>query len=417
MSWLIPTALAVAGVGALATIALHFIARSRPVAEPLPTARFIPDRAIHARTRSVALTDILLMLLRLAAVVLLGLAVAGPLFASGGKISRIVLADRSRAVANVVAVRDSARAYLRQGDQLIAFDSIASLARTTTIDSIVATRARGSLSAAISSATRGGVRGAPTADSIELVLISPLAEEEADAATVKLRAAWPGRIHLVHVAASETIAHPARVELRAGQNDAVAAGLSLLPSLSASVRVVRGKTTPDDSLWARNGNVLVHWPATDVDADWAHRASIDAIGGVTTARATLVGRFPRPWALTGRVVARWADGEPAAVESVVGAGCIRDVGILVDESSDLTLRESFRSMAYELLAPCEGRRAITPLDAASVASLAGTGPLASSTSLRDRGTETSRWSPWLLVAAALALIAELSVRRASSRFA
>ena len=143
MSWLLPTALTVAAIAAIATIALHFIARSRPVAEPLPTARFIPDRAIHARTRSIALTDVLLMLLRVAAVLLLGFAVAGPVFAAGGKVSRIVLADRSRSVASVDAVRDSVRAYLRQGDQLIAFDSSASLARSTTIDSIIATHARG----------------------------------------------------------------------------------------------------------------------------------------------------------------------------------------------------------------------------------------------------------------------------------
>jgi len=417
MSWLIPAALGVAAIGALATIALHFIARSRPVAEPLPTARFIPDRAIHARTRSMALTDVLLMLLRLTAVVLLGFAVAGPVFAAGGKVSRIVLADRSRAVASVEAVRDSARVYLRQGDQLIAFDSSASLARTTTIDSIVASRARGSLSAAFSSATRGGVRAAPTADSIELILISPLAEEEVDPATMKLRAAWPGRIRLVHVVGSETVEKPARVEVRAGQSDAVAAGLSLLPALGAPVRVVRGQLTVDDSSWARNGNLLVHWPATDADADWPHRASIDAIGGVSAGRATLVGRFPRPWALSGRVVARWADGEPAATETVVGTGCVRDVGILIDESSDLTLRESFRSFAYELLAPCGGRRASAKIDSASIAVLAGAGALASSTNLRDKATETSPWSPWLLVAAALALIAELSLRRASSRFA
>src|SRR5262245_33099118 len=61
MSWLLPSALGIAAVAALAAVALHFIARSRPVAEPLPTARFIPNRPIHARTRSFALTDLLLL--------------------------------------------------------------------------------------------------------------------------------------------------------------------------------------------------------------------------------------------------------------------------------------------------------------------------------------------------------------------
>lgn len=416
MSWLIPTALTVAAIGAIATVALHFIARSRPIAEPLPTARFIPDRAIHARTRSIALTDVFLLLLRLAAVLLLGLAVAGPLFAAGGRVSRIVLVDRSRAVASADAARDSVRAYLRPGDLLIAFDSTSSLARTTTMDSIVATKARGSLSAGISGATRGGVRSAPNADSLELVVVSPLVEEEIDAATLKIRASWPGRIRVVRVAPFEPAEKPVRVEARSDPNDAVAAGISLLPALSAPVRVVRGRLTADDSGWARAGNVLVHWPAADADADWPHRATIDAIGGVAAGRATLVGRFPRLWSLDGRAVARWADGEPAAVEQTVGAGCIRHVGILVDESSDLTLREPFRSLASELLAPCDGRRATAPLDSATIAAIAGGGPLASSSQLRDKTTETSRWTPWLLLAAALALIAELSVRRSSSRF-
>jgi hypothetical protein len=417
VSWLIPTALTVAAIAAIATIALHFIARSRPVAEPLPTARFIPDRAIHARTRSIALTDVLLLLLRLAAVLLLGFAVAGPVFAAGGKVSRIIVADRSRSVASVDAVRDSVRAYLRPDDQLIAFDSSASLARTTTVDSIVATRARGSLSAAISSATRAGVRAASSADSAELVVISPVTSDELDAATPKIRAAWPGRIRVVRVAAAEPVEQGARLDVRSVPNDAVAAGLSLLPPLEASVRVVRGRTTPDDSAWARDGNVLVHWPASDGDADWPRRAAIDAIGGVTAGGQTLVGRFPRLWTLEGHAVARWADGQPAAVEQTVGRGCIRDIGVLIDESSDLTLRAAFRSLAFELLAPCADRRVGIPLDSTGIAAIAGDGPLAPSATLRHQATEKSRWTPWLLVAAALALIAELSVRRTSSRFA
>jgi hypothetical protein len=350
-------------------------------------------------------------------VLLLGFAVAGPLFGAGGKVSRIIIADRSRSVANVDAVRDSVRAYLRPGDQLVAFDSSASLARTTTVDSIFATHARGSLSVALSSATRAGVRAAPSGDSIEIIVVSPLESEEVDAATARIRAAWPGRIRLVRVPGAELVEKQARLDVRAVPNDAVAAGLSLLPPLRVSVRVVRGRATPDDSAWARAGNVLVQWPATDADADWTHRASIDAIGGVLAGKSALVGRFPRLWSLTGRVVARWADGEPAATEQAVGSGCIRDVGILVDESSDLTLREGFRSFAYDLLGPCGGRRATAPLDSASIAALAGRGTLASSTSLRDRETEKSRWAPWLLVAAALALIGELSVRRSASRFA
>src|SRR5437879_4822715 len=142
MSGLLPSALAIGGVAALAAIALHFIARSRPVAEPLPTARFIPQRPIRARTRSFALTDIVLLLIRLAAILVIGAAVAGPGFAGAhGRIVRVIAVDGSRSTGNIQAVRDTARGLVRAGDVLIAFDSAASVVRN--VDSIAATGGRG----------------------------------------------------------------------------------------------------------------------------------------------------------------------------------------------------------------------------------------------------------------------------------
>ncbi|MEO6877104.1 MAG: BatA domain-containing protein, partial [Gemmatimonadaceae bacterium] len=96
MTWLVPSALAIAGVASAIAIALHFIARSRPLAEPLPTARFIPPNPVHARSRSFALTDLLLLAIRIAALLAIGLAVAAPVISGRGRVERIVLADRSR---------------------------------------------------------------------------------------------------------------------------------------------------------------------------------------------------------------------------------------------------------------------------------------------------------------------------------
>src|SRR5512142_3163682 len=99
VSWLLPSALAIAGVSALVATALHFIARSRPLAESLPTARFVPHRPVRARARSIALSDVLLLVVRTAAVLALGAAVAGPVFAGArGRVRRIVALDRSRDV-------------------------------------------------------------------------------------------------------------------------------------------------------------------------------------------------------------------------------------------------------------------------------------------------------------------------------
>lgn len=419
MTWLLPSALGIAGAAAIAVFALHFIARSRPLAEPLPTARFIPERPVHARARSIALTDVPLLLVRLAAVVAIGLAVAGPIFATRGHVARIVVADRSGSVASPAEVRDSAKAYLGARDQLIVFDSAGRVATTPgDVDWLSMSTVRGSLSAGLATTAATAARGMSQADSIELVLVSPLSEEEVDEATTRIRATWPGRIRLVHVRAADASVPVTRVEVSAAANDAVDAGLALLGVKSASglVRVVRGRMTAADTAWARgDGHVLVHWPAGAADADWAPRETIDAIGGVTSVNATLIARFPRVWVLQGNTIARWADGEPAAVETAVGGGCIRDVSVLIDQASDVTLRIPFQRFAERLIVPCGGARLTQPVNAAAIAALAGSGGLASASAVRDPTSASSPWTSWLLALGALLLVAELALRRTTSR--
>jgi hypothetical protein len=419
MTWLLPSALGIAAAAAIVAFALHFIARSRPLAESLPTARFIPERPIHARARAISLTDVPLLLVRLAAMIAIGLAIAGPMLTARGRVARIVVADRSRSVANVAEVRDRAKAYLGARDQLIVFDSLAHrVSGSGGLDSLSASQARGSISTGLATAAATAALGLLQADSIELVLVSPLSEEEVDDATMRIRAAWPGRIRVVPVRAINASVPATRVEVSAAPNDAVDAGLALLgvKSASGSVRVVRGRLTAADSTWARDdGHILVHWPAGAADADWAPRQTIDAIGGVTSATATLVARFPRVWVLQGTAIARWADGEPAAVEQRVGAGCIRDVSVLIDQASDVTLRVPFRRFVEGLLVPCGGARMTVPVKAATVATLAGGPGLAAANALRDPAAVASPWTSWLLALGALLLVAELALRRSTTR--
>ena len=421
MSWLLPSALLVAGVAAAAAVALHFISRSRPVAEPLPTARFIPQRPVQARARAMALSDVLLLLLRLAAILALGLAVAGPMFTGArGRVARVVVLDRSRAVASFDAARDSARSLLRQGDVLVVFDSSARAVPARALDTLRASTARGSLSAALVAATRAAAALAPRTDSIALVVVTPLAAEEVDDATARIRAAWPGAVRAVLVAGAAPSERPLPVESSSAAADPVVAGLALhgLISLRNSnyagprIRLVRQRVTAADSAWALDsGHVLLHWPMADSTAIWAKRPTIDAIGAVVSDGGTLVGRFPRLWSIAGRTIARWADGAPAAVEHATGAGCIRDVGLLVDPGSDLTLRPSFQRFVTPLLAPCGGFRRTARPDSATVASFDTRGPLATAAALRDRTNESSRYTPWLLALGALLLIVELAARR------
>ena len=418
MSWLLPSALAVAGIAALVATALHFIARSRPLAEALPTARFIPLRSVHARARSLALSDVLLLLLRVAAIAAIGAAVARPVIARArGRVARIVVVDHSRAVASAAELRDSARSASRGADRVIAFDSAARPTANSAIDSVSPSSARGSLSAAFAASLRSGVELASRADSFELVIVSAFADEEMDDATTRIRATWPGRVRLVSVRNAQAEDSPARIESAATADDAVIAGLSLAVAsragASRAVRVVRDRMTPGDSAWARDSDhVLVHWPATDSAANWPRRAAIDAIGGVTTATGTLVGRFPRAWSLTGRAVARWADGEPAAVETQSGRGCVRDVAVLFDPASDVTLREPFRRFAAALLEPCGGARSSHRVADATLTQLAGSGRLAAADAFRATQASTSPATPWLLIVGALLLLIELAARRA-----
>jgi hypothetical protein len=161
---------------------------------------------------------------------------------------------------------------------------------------------------------------------------------------------------------------------------------------------------------------VVHWPATPTSApSWPARARIDAIGGVVSASGTLVGRFPRLWMLGGFSIARWADGEPAAVELATGGGCTRDVAVLIDETSDLTLHRPFAGFARALLAPCGGMVDLAPVDGAMLSRLGGGSSLLPAALVRDRLTGESPWTPWLLAVAALLLIAELAVRRGPKR--
>ena len=413
MSWLLPSAFVIGGIAAVAAIALHFIARSRPLAEPLPTARFVPPRSIRARTRSYALNDVLLLLLRITAILAITAAVAAPVVASArGRTARIVRSDRSRAIGRIEEPRDSARSIARAGDFIVAFDS--STSAVASVDSLSSSSASGSLSTALVDAERIAATLADRADSVELVVISPFGAEEVDSATFRIRAAWPGRVRTVRVAASAPSAKPLAITTTATVDDPVIAGLSLVAHVdpSASIRVVRTRLTPADSAWARDsGHVLVHWPATDRDASWPQRSRLDAVGAVASKSGAVVARLPRVWQLSGRAIARWSDGEAAAVEHKVGAGCIRDVGILFDPGGDVTLRPAFKELVLAFLESCDDPGTVQPMGAAELASFAGGGLLATASALRDRQRDSSKWTPWLLGIGALLLIAELAMRR------
>ena len=419
MSFAQPWALLLAAGVAAAVIALHFIARHRPQPVPCPTARFVPARAVRAPPRSARPSDLLLLALRVLAVLLAGAAFARPsLHPELRPLARVVVLDLSASAGASATGRDSAARYLRGGDLLVVFDSGARLVRGEARDSLSAldhSDVPGSLSAALVAATRAASVLRGRADSVELVLISPLAAEEWDAATGRIRALWRGRARLVRTGLAEPARRGGRVDVSAGADDPVRVAAALMGDApaAADVRIVRGRADAADSTWARApGHVLVRWPVIVPDG-WPRLARADTVGAVVAGDAVLVASFAReamPPGGEGRVVARWVDGAPAAVERVYGEGCMRDVAIDFPATGDLALGEGARGLVRALSAPCGGGRALAPPSDSLLAILRGDAADGGARALappEEDGTATA----WLLMGTALLLLGELLLRR------
>jgi hypothetical protein len=363
---------------AAAVVALHFIVTRLPRAGVLPTARFVPDLPANATARATRPSDLLLMLLRVLIVIAAGAGLAKPVVKpSRGAEARVILMDVSRSVSDTNALRDSVRALYRNHDALVVFDSSARVLPGSAADSVRSARfgqARGNLSAALIAAIRAGSGLRDRADSIELVVVSPFAAEELDAATDSIRGLWKGRARLV------------------------------------SVRTISTDTSS-------SGRALIQWPKRERPPFAVTRGKKDTIGGVLGGDVLVVSAFERQWSFPrdsirgAEVVARWIDGEPAAVETPSASGCVRSIAVPVSAVGDLVIRRDFVRFVAALNDDCALRRAMRAADPQIVSRLAGTGRLASRESFRPRGDIRSDLAPWLLGLAIAAAIAELFVRR------
>lgn len=423
MSFLFPGFLLAAGAIAAGAVLLHFIVTREPDQLALPTARFAPERIIQARARKFEPGDLLLLLIRVALVLAVGAALAGPVIAPPRReLIRIVMLDRSRAVASPGEAADSARALLGTGDPLVLFDSSATVLERHVSDSLAALAGAtvpGRISTALIAALRTASRIRDRADSIELVLVSPLVGEEVDAATDSIRSRWPGGIRLVPVAPS-TAAPLSRVTLESDPRDPL--GMAIPPAAGNSsrgaVRVLRRPAGSADSAWVNQpGRVLVVWPAdSGVPPEWTSRIP-DTAGAVMAGGVVVVAPFVRRGRLrSGRgdlVVARWVDGEPAAVESPLGQGCIRAVAINVSGAGDLVLDSRFGRLVSALTRPCDGAPDYRPLEPAARTRLAGDDRVLRTAAAGIAPAErvATPWSRWLLLAALLLMGLEAVARR------
>jgi hypothetical protein len=418
----------IGGVAAAAVVGLHLLAWRRPPETPLPTARFAPERPIRMVSRALRPADLLLLALRAAVVLLAGFALAGPRFEQRRVGSaRVVVADRSNGVRATGDVVAAARRELRSGDALVVFDSSAHEFDPASLDSMVAgsVNAPGSLSPALIAAIRAARRLEKTYDSVEIVLVSPFVSSELDAAASSIRSLWGGPMRRVRVASSgDSAAMSATPDFRGEPSDGLIAAVMLNGAVAggARVRVVRDSLSASDSVAAREGRTIVVWPRSG-GARWARRARVDTAMAVTTSdrtagaradNATVVAAFQRAWnPPDGRVVARWADGKPAATEASLGAGCVRTVAIDVPAAGDLAVTPSFRRFARRMTEPCgsgvSGALSDSVLDRAIPATL--TRPQAAGFASNASDGPASRMTAWLLAVAIAVMIAEQFVRR------
>ncbi len=413
MSFLTPLWFAAAAAGVLGVIALHLITTQRPPPATLPTARFVPPGDARASSRAARPTDVWLLVLRCLALLLLGAAFAGPVTRSrGSSLARVFVVDRSRGA--LADARDSAAALLKDGDAVVLLDSAATIVTRGAADSLRAlatVRARGSLSAGLVGARRAARDLAQTADSVELVIISPLTADEIDAASAEAANRWPGRVRLVRTSSAPRVG--SAITLVSGEpDDALRPAIAALSVRAGrgvtaeAVRVVRAFPNASDSAAARAGTAIVFWPRAGTASPAAQ--------GLWAGSATLVAPLERlavPQPVAGsRTIARWADGAPAAVETALRRGCMRIVGVGVPSAGDITLQPAFVAVAQSLLAPCGDANSSVPASDSVAQLFARNGPAAAAGSLRSTD-ESSPLAPWILAAALLLLAGELFVRR------
>lgn len=422
LSFLAPGYLVAAPVAAAALVAAHFIVRRQPRAMVLPTARFVPDAPVLTTGWARVPTDLATLVLRVLCVMLAGLALSGPfIHGLGSGTAKVILVDRSRAVADSGELSDSVAAIRAMGDIVIGYGSLAFdetsagfAARASGSEPL----ARGSLSAGLVAATRAASRFGRGADSVELVIVSSFAAEALDAATARVRQEWPGRARLVRVAAPALPDSSRTPTVVSEAADPFAVALAIAkPVPHADVRIVRGTLGSTDSLWitGQPARVLLHWPVATAPVGFIARSQSAPVGGLIVRESAVIAPFQRRWqyvpALGAKPVAWWIDGDVAAMERALGSGCVRSVSVPVSAGGDFVLRPDFHAVLRDLIQPCGGAPAYRPMPAASLSMVAGSGRLAPSGSFAQIRPDTSPIAKWLLIASLACALLELLVRR------
>lgn len=401
-----PAFLVAGALAALVPPVLHLIARRPPERAPLPTARFLrPDARTRVRVQRRP-TDLLLLLLRSAFLLLLGAALAGPSWvpARAGTLE-VVLLDRGAGMGDAWAEAvDTALALVARGGDvaLVRFDTTHALVRPTgaALDSLAAAGPVPA-EADYAEALRGLLAATlahPDADSVRATLVTRARWGAWSPALARLREEWPGAIRVVAVSGEE-VGGEAPVETSSRSRAVVIAGegagayaTAALEALGWEATVLQGDDRLPEDAAAYVVLAAVPRPVADALLDRAREgATVIAAGvelpGALEAAATPGGRLvlddgtvldgavrtariaaPAPR----RVLGAWGDGTLAAVALPVGTGCLVTAEAAL-ESGRAPLSPTFPAVMARLLAGCaEGDERVVdprPLDAAARAKL------------------------------------------------
>ncbi|MEP6836385.1 MAG: hypothetical protein ABJB74_23550 [Gemmatimonas sp.] len=423
---------------ALATCVLHFLSVRRPPVLLLPTMRFLPERPVRAVSRNARPSDLFLLLLRVLALLLLGVALSGLYWrGSGIKHGRVVVLQAAnsgdvlgtqnavtRALSGAFAADTVTRIVVMDttAHMLSAAQTKAFKAETISAPMKGANYPAASLSAAILTATRAAsalVREERNVDAVDLVIVAPFVRNWKDAAFPAVRATWPGAIRLFNASpvVDSTNAYVRRLALVGGKaSEAVVSALE-----------VRGWTLSNSGTsYVQTASAVpfvpisLEWPASGAPEGWT-ASNANTVGAIIARGEALVFPFERvahiPDAILaqGRALAWWSDGEVAAVELPTSTSCTRHVGIAVPPSSDVLQGQAARALLQALSGPCGGERDVGQLSEGEVRDVSGTGLAAPATTFKSNAVIHTPWAPlWLILAIAL-LICEWFVRDREDR--
>jgi Aerotolerance regulator N-terminal len=433
LPWLFGLSVAAAAVVA----GLHLLSVRTPPELVLPTARFVPGGDARAVARRPRPNDVRLLLLRMAALLCAGAALAGVQWQSSrASTVRLVVADVD--TPDSAAWRDSVEQALRANDAMVRVVYAAGVSRDPGAAMVAATRAAAQLAQRFRALSQ-----------VDLTVVVT-AGAESPAGFDAWRAQWPGAVRVISRAARDTDsaavdrAEPV-VQVRVGRvnDDAVAAAFAGTTTISGvasaaaqSRRLVEVVRDNDDVSDDGNRNVsapwtsvvTVQWPRRGLPTNWRAMKTPDTVGALVSGGLVLVGPWERQGkasdslravldtSVTTRALAWWSDGEVAAVERRRGTSCVREVAIVVPPGSDLLQSANARGLREALIAPCGGTGSETINAAGSNTPQASNDRPASMSAFRIKTGGAVGSDPWwltpaLLGAALLLLSAEWWWRR------